>query len=42
MCVFDCFVLKIERKDDEVGVNGIGRRGWRRKEDFFYDFEKTE
>ena len=42
MCVFDCFVLKIERKDDGAGVNGIGRGGWRRMEDFFYDFEKTE
>ena len=42
ICVFDCFVLKIERRDDGVGVNEIGRGGWRRMEYFFYDFDKTE
>ena len=42
ICVFDCFVLKIERRDYGVGVNEIGRGGWRRMEYFFYDFDKTE
>lgn len=41
ICVFDCFVLKIERRDDGVGVNEIGRGGWRRMEYFFYDFDKN-
>lgn len=26
----------------ELGVNEIGRGGWRRMEYFFYDFDKTE